>query len=62
MAIEAGLSESLCVEPGLTIDLEPIAEHDCELSFGSCPFAWGHLPYMDAPLMPSALFGLGSQE
>ena len=46
----------------LTIDLEPIAEHHGKLRLCRTPFASRHLPYMDAPLMPSAFFGPGSQE
>src|ERR1700679_1206128 len=46
----------------LTIDLEPIAEHHGKLRLCRTPFASRHLPYMDAPLMPSAFFGPGSEE
>src|SRR5580704_15841370 len=33
-------SEILCIEPVETIDLESIAEHRRELSFGCGPLAW----------------------
>jgi hypothetical protein len=29
----------------LTIDLEPIVEHHCELGFCRSPFPWRHLPF-----------------